>query len=170
MQGLLCNNIDSTPMPKRLFDNSIHRFPHSHIAKQSYGVFVLPACELLRVVCLGPAHRRNFVSMRGYCSDYRTTQMACRSEYLLGIRRKLETGQTHTIQTACSGGFPSPGGSHVAGSLMPAGLDAWESCDIGSAIVFCCAGGKSAVVRQEVEAKKSRQRMCVIRREVSAAY
>jgi hypothetical protein len=75
-------------MTKRLFDNSLHGFPHSHIAKQAYGVFILPACELLGVVCLGPAHRCNFVSMRGYCSDYRTAQMACRSEYLLGIRRK----------------------------------------------------------------------------------
>jgi hypothetical protein len=74
-------------MGKRLFDDSIYRFPHPDVAEQAYGVFVLPACELPRIIGLGPAHGRDFVPVGGDCADYGTTQMARRSKYLCEIRR-----------------------------------------------------------------------------------
>jgi hypothetical protein len=67
--GLLCYNVNSAPMCKRLFDDDIHGLPHPHVAEQAYGVLVLPARELVRVVRLGPAHGRDLISVCGDRAD-----------------------------------------------------------------------------------------------------
>jgi hypothetical protein len=120
-EGLRCNNINSPPMGKRLFDNSIYRFPHSHVAEQAYGVFVLPACELPRVIGLGPAHGRDFVPVRGDRADHGTTQMARRSEYLWGIRR-MRGEEGVLVGRVQSSLLALEGSRRLAGHTLPVAL------------------------------------------------
>jgi hypothetical protein len=59
----LCNNVNTTPMINGLCDDLINRLPDSYVAQHGNGIGVLPALQLLVIIFLGPANRRDLVAM-----------------------------------------------------------------------------------------------------------